>query len=75
MRDRKVLALFLLLLAPAVSRAQGIREAVFAGAFYDGDKDALAARIDGYLNAVKDLPAVGPDVQALICPQAGYIYS
>jgi AmmeMemoRadiSam system protein B/AmmeMemoRadiSam system protein A len=55
--------------------AQGIRKPVVAGAFYDGDGAALAARIDGYLDAVKDPPPVSGEVRALICPHAGYIYS
>jgi AmmeMemoRadiSam system protein B/AmmeMemoRadiSam system protein A len=60
--------------AAAGAGAQGVRKPVVAGAFYDGDKAALAARIDAYLSAVKDLPALG-DVRALICPHAGYVYS
>jgi hypothetical protein len=55
--------------------AQGVRKPAFADAFYDGDKATLAARIDGYLSAVKDLPAVSGEVRALICPHAGYVYS
>lgn len=55
--------------------AQGIRKPVVAGAFYDGESAALAARIDSYLAAVKDLPPVQGEVRAIICPHAGYIYS
>ena len=61
--------------ATAAARAQGLRKPVVAGAFYDGDKAALAARIDGYFAAVKELPAVSGEVRALICPHAGYVYS
>src|SRR4030065_2268717 len=61
-------------LATAGARAQGVRKPVVAGAFYDGDKAALAARIDAYLSAVKALPAIG-EVRALVCPHAGYVYS
>jgi AmmeMemoRadiSam system protein B/AmmeMemoRadiSam system protein A len=57
------------------AQAQGIRKAVVAGAFYDGDKAVLSARIDGYFAAVKELPTVSGEVRALICPHAGYVYS
>jgi MEMO1 family protein len=69
-----VISLVVCFAAAAGARAQGVRKPVVAGAFYDGDKAALAARIDAYLSAVKGLPALG-DVRALICPHAGYVYS
>jgi AmmeMemoRadiSam system protein B/AmmeMemoRadiSam system protein A len=74
--NKKMLVVSLLIgfAAAAGARAQGVRKPVVAGAFYDGDKAALAARIDAYLGAVKDLPALG-DVRAIICPHAGYVYS
>jgi AmmeMemoRadiSam system protein B/AmmeMemoRadiSam system protein A len=74
--NKKMLVISLVIgfAAAAGARAQGVRKPVVAGAFYDGDKAALAARIDAYLGAVKDLPALG-DVRALICPHAGYVYS
>jgi MEMO1 family protein len=61
--------------AAAAASAQGVRKPVVAGAFYDGDRAALAAQIDAYLGAVKDLPAVPGEVRAIICPHAGYVYS
>jgi AmmeMemoRadiSam system protein B/AmmeMemoRadiSam system protein A len=67
------LALFLSL--AAFSLPQGIRKAVYAGAFYDGNREALAARLDGYLQNVQNLPSLSRDPQALICPHAGYVYS
>jgi MEMO1 family protein len=69
-----VVSLVIIFAAAVGARAQGVRKPVVAGAFYDGDKAALAGRIDSYLSAVKDLPALG-DVRALICPHAGYVYS
>jgi AmmeMemoRadiSam system protein B/AmmeMemoRadiSam system protein A len=63
------------LLAAAAGRAQDVRKPAFAGAFYDDDKAILAARVDAYLNAAKDLPKVSGDIRALICPHAGYVYS
>ena len=75
--NKRILVSFLLIgCAAAVGLwAQEVRKPVFAGAFYDGDKALLAARIDAYLSAVKDLPAVSGDVLALVCPHAGYVYS
>jgi len=75
--NKRILIFFLaaVLAAAAGANAQGVRKSVVAGAFYDGDKAALAARIDAYLGAVKDLPAVPGDVRAIICPHAGYVYS
>lgn len=74
----KKVSVFLLVICFAGSvaaRAQGVRKPVVAGAFYDGDKAALAARIDAYLSAVKDLPTISGDVRAIVCPHAGYVYS
>jgi AmmeMemoRadiSam system protein B/AmmeMemoRadiSam system protein A len=75
--NKRILVFFLALgsVAAAGARAQGVRKPMFAGAFYDGDKTTLAARIDGYLNDVKDLPKIPGDVRAIICPHAGYVYS
>ena len=72
-----IIAIFLAggFIVPVRAGAQGVRKPVVAGAFYDGDSAALAARIDGYLDAVKDLPPVSGDVRAIICPHAGYVYS
>ena len=76
MNKRTFVSLLIIGLAPALgARAQEVRKPEFAGAFYDEDKAILAARIDGYLSAVKDLPAVSGDVRALVCPHAGYVYS
>jgi len=76
MNKRMIAILLAVGLAAAVhAGAQGVRKPVVAGAFYDGDKADLAARIDAFLGAVKDLPAVSGEVRAIICPHAGYIYS
>ncbi len=55
--------------------AQDIRKPVWAGAFYDAERDHLSARIDTYLANVRDLPSPVQDVRAIIAPHAGYIYS
>jgi AmmeMemoRadiSam system protein B/AmmeMemoRadiSam system protein A len=76
--NKRILVSFLVLgfvAAMVDARTQEVRKPAFAGAFYDGDKALLAARIDGYLSAVKDLPAIAAEVRALVCPHAGYVYS
>lgn len=75
MNKRYIILAFAFLMFDALSLAQGIRKAVFAGAFYDGDPARLSAQIDSYLNNVKNLPGSAQGVRALICPHAGYIYS
>jgi AmmeMemoRadiSam system protein B/AmmeMemoRadiSam system protein A len=75
MRKRIFSLVFLAIAVAGLGRPQEIRKPVVAGAFYDGNKDALSARIDAYLKNVKGLPAITQDVQALICPHAGYVYS
>jgi AmmeMemoRadiSam system protein B/AmmeMemoRadiSam system protein A len=75
--NKRTLVIFLIvgIAASLGAQAQGLRKAVFAGGFYDGDKATLAARIDSYFAAIKELPAVSGEVRALICPHAGYDYS
>ncbi len=68
------LAAFFFLFASFVE-AQGLRKAVWAGAFYDKDGDILSAQIADFLKNVKDLPPLAGEPQALICPHAGYTYS
>jgi len=56
--------------------AQGVRQAVKAGQFYDADAAALSARIDGFLAAASGAEAPAPDrIRAIIVPHAGYVYS
>ena len=50
-----------------------IRRAAVAGTWYPGTADALAAEVDGYLDAVADGPP--RDVVAIIAPHAGLAYS
>ncbi len=69
------LALSLVGLLAAPAFAQGVREAVWAGQFYDADPARLAAGIDGFLKDLPAAPEVRGDVRALIVPHAGYVYS
>lgn len=75
MKDKKPVLFFLVLFLATLSWPQGIRKAVWAGAFYDDNKEILSARIEGYLKNVQNLPPLSKDIQALICPHAGYVYS
>lgn len=62
-------------LASSFLPAQGLRKAVWAGQFYDGDRAALSAQIDGFLAAAKSDAAPPGKIQVLIAPHAGYAYS
>ena len=75
MKATKLVLFNLLLLSATLCWSQGIRKAAWAGAFYEGNKDALSAQIDGYLKNVQSLPKLARDPQALICPHAGYVFS
>jgi MEMO1 family protein len=63
-----------LFLVSALS-GQGVRKAVWAGQFYDLDAPRLAARIDGLLAEAPAEPAVSGEIEALIVPHAGYVFS
>jgi AmmeMemoRadiSam system protein B len=51
-----------------------IRPSPIAGAWYEGNRDRLAAKVDSYLAAAV-LPALEGDVIAVIAPHAGHQYS
>ncbi len=51
-----------------------VREAVIAGSWYPGDRDLLAADINGYLEGAELAPVEG-DIVAIVSPHAGYTYS
>ncbi len=75
MKKFAFLALSIACLLPAPARAQGVREPVWAGQFYDVDAARLSAAIDGYLKNAPAGAAVPGDIRALIVPHAGYDYS
>ena len=54
---------------------QEVREAVWAGQFYDADAGRLGAQIDRFLRNVPPQPDVRGEIKALIVPHAGYVYS
>lgn len=66
--------IILLFLAAVAAFAQGVRKAVWAGQFYDGDKARLSAQIEAFLADASPAPVSGR-IRALIVPHAGYVYS
>jgi AmmeMemoRadiSam system protein B/AmmeMemoRadiSam system protein A len=54
---------------------QEVREAVWAGQFYDSDAGQLAARIERFLRNVPPQPDLQGEIKGLIVPHAGYVYS
>jgi len=75
MRNKIFFIVLFLCLAASFAFSQGIRKPVAAGTFYDGDQEKLSSQIDAFLQGVKPRPAITKDIQALICPHAGYVYS
>lgn len=56
-----------------------IRRPIVAGRFYPGDPEALAAEVDGFLNAPRAPEAAAADAgdsrpRAVMLPHAGYVY-
>lgn len=52
-----------------------IRKATNAGRFYPADKEALTTMLDTLINNDKPLKYSGYDIQAVVAPHAGYIFS
>ena len=73
---RKSLFSFLvfLLLWTSLGQTQGIRRPVWEGQFYEKNPAILSAQIDRFLKQAKVSPCPG-EIQALIIPHAGYVYS
>ena len=61
-------------LSEAQEERENIRNAILAGSWYPGNKDALTKRIEGYLSKVKAGSLEG-ELKAIIVPHAGYMYS
>lgn len=73
---RKIILLFLFILCfSGLIISQGIREAVWAGKFYDAKPEALSQRLDYLFKNAKETPSFSGKILALIAPHAGYIYS
>jgi AmmeMemoRadiSam system protein B len=53
---------------------RGVREPILAGQWYPGGADELRTTIQGYLSAAGDV-AVPGELQGLVVPHAGYMYS
>lgn len=75
MRKKILFFILILFLGPPLSFPQGVRKAVFAGAFYDANPSRLSSQIDSFLEKVT-LPVFScQDLFALIVPHAGYVWS
>jgi AmmeMemoRadiSam system protein B/AmmeMemoRadiSam system protein A len=57
-----------------LAKADTVKKARFAGAFYPADPGELSRMINGFLEQADPLPFSG-EIFALICPHAGYGYS
>ena len=70
------LIMFVLLVSAisAISWAQGLRRAVWAGQFYEADPAHLSKTLEIYLESA-EVKLVAGEVIGLISPHAGYIYS
>lgn len=55
--------------------AQGVRPAVYAGMFYESRPDVLSRQIDMMLEKAEVPPLPLKNLQAIIVPHAGYVYS
>ena len=75
MKQKTIFNFFLFALTSCLLWAQGIREPVWAGKFYDGRAPILSSQIDAFLDNAAKTPAPAGNIQALIVPHAGYIYS
>lgn len=75
MSKAKLWFMALFILASSAALPHQVRKAVWAGAFYEGDRQILSAQIDNFFKNVADLPSLQAEVAALICPHAGYVYS
>lgn len=61
-------------LSEAQQEKENIRNAILAGSWYPGNKDALTKTIEGYLSKVRAGSLEG-ELKAIIVPHAGYMYS
>lgn len=68
-------SVFVLCIILSFAWPQGIRKAVWAGKFYEGQAKALSAQIDHFLQSAEGNLSPSGSILALIVPHAGYIYS
>ena len=74
MTKRIIFLLAVFLCSCSNSYSEDARKPVVAGAFYPGNREELAAQVDGFLANAKKADIKGRII-ALIAPHAGYIYS
>jgi hypothetical protein len=75
MKKSRLILWMIFCLCLCILIAQGIREPVVAGFFYDASPEALSQRIEGYLQSLGESPQIRGEILGLIVPHAGYVYS
>ncbi len=75
MKRKTSLFIFLFISLSALIWTQGIREAVWAGKFYEARPDQLSRHLEYLFKNAKKPPAFSGKILALIAPHAGYVYS
>jgi len=68
-------SLLLILILSCALSSQEIREAVWAGSFYEKNPKALSQHIDALLLQAKEIPPFSGKILAIVAPHAGYVYS
>jgi AmmeMemoRadiSam system protein B/AmmeMemoRadiSam system protein A len=69
---RKAVSILFLVLLPLCARGQKVREAQFAGTFYDSRPKALSQQVDNYLGRAQGEARQAEKPCVLIVPHAGY---
>ncbi len=75
MKRKILIFLFLIVSISAFIWPQGIREAVWAGKFYDARPEVLSRHLEYLFQKAKKTPTFSGKILALIAPHAGYTYS
>ena len=71
---KKIISLFLLLFCFSLAQAASIKEPNVAGGFYSDNPKELSSQIDSFLAQAQVVPSQ-ENIQAMIVPHAGYVYS
>ena len=75
MTKAKYLVIAMIVSAGLAGAAEDIRPAYVAGQFYEKDPARLAAQIELFLSNARPAASVPGNIQALIVPHAGHVYS
>ena len=75
MKEKIFAIVTVLFILTARNWAQGIREPVCAGTWYDQKKEVLSRRLDSFLEQAQSADAPSEGIAGIIAPHAGYLYS